>query len=130
MHIRMNIHPLNSTTALARTEYCPIHYLCSNVLQIRICAYICRIITSQFQVQRHDTPRGSLSEPESASCGTGESNELDFRDLGNLIQDILAANVDYLQDVWRETGLVEEREQSFGDYRCLGRCSENNGVSG
>lgn len=126
----MNIYPFNGTATLSRTEDCPVHYLRSNVLQIRICTYICWVIPSQFQVQRHDSPRGSFSEPESAGCGTSEGDELNFRDLRNFIQNILGASVHYLQHVWRETGLVEEREQSFGDDGCLGRCSEDDGVSG
>lgn len=96
MHIRMNIHPLNSTTALSRTKHGAVHHLRSDVLQISIWAYICRVIASQFQVQRHDSPRGSLSKAESSSCGTGESDELDFRDLRNLIQDVLRPSVDNL----------------------------------
>ena len=130
MHIRVNIYPFNGTATLPRTENCPVHYLRSNVLQIRICAYICRVITSQFQVQRDNTLRGSFSEPEAASCGAGECNKLDFRNLGNFIQDIQRAHMNYLQHVWWETGLVKERQQSFGDDGCLGRCSEDDGVSG
>ena len=130
MHIRVNIYPFDGTATLSRAEYSPIHNLRSNVLQIRICAYICRVIASQFQVQRDDTPRGSFSESEAASCGPGESDELDCRNLSNSIQDIQRAHMDYLQHVWWETGLVKEGQQSFGDDGCLGRCSEDDSVSG
>jgi hypothetical protein len=92
----VDIDPLNRAATLARVKHGTVYDLSSRVGEICISANVGWVVTTELEIQWYDPSSCSLAQPDTTLCRTNERNQLDLRDLDDLVKNLPGAKVDHL----------------------------------
>jgi hypothetical protein len=103
----MSIDPLDTATALARVEDRAVHDVRRCPGDIGIRAHVSGVVAAQLEVDGDDAVGRRAADGEAAAGRAGEADLSDLGELDDGLELVSAAEVEDLQDVFGEAGVVK-----------------------
>lgn len=130
MNRLMHVNPLKTAAALARVEDCAIDNVPRRPGNVRISADVGGVIAAELEVDGDNAVGGCATDGETSARGASEADLSDLGELDDGLELVAAAEVEDLEDVLGEAGVVECFLEAVADEGGLRGGLEEDRVAG